>query len=288
MGKAKLQLSQTALEIRIREQYDALPESERKIGDLFVDFPGQIAAYSATELAELAGASKAAVTRLCHRLGYDNFAAMRRAARTGRQAGSPLYLLSQDQERQDFSALAAGHHQQDEDLLNQSLAGLDPEGFAACVTAICRARRVFVAGWRNSQYLAGYLRWQLIQVRDDVHLLPRAGETLGESLADLNADDMVIVFGFRRRVAAVPATLKLALGRGAQILYFTDQESGADGPATWTVRCPIRSADALDRYAGVMSLLHFHAMAVLREMGPKGRARLARIEQAHEALHEFA
>ncbi|MFP6770755.1 MAG: MurR/RpiR family transcriptional regulator [Alphaproteobacteria bacterium] len=288
MGKAEKQLSKTALENRIRKHYDALPESERKVGDLIVDFPGQIAAYSATELAALAGASKAAVTRLSHRLGYDNFAAMRRAARAGRQAGSPLYLLSQDQDGQDFSALAARHHKQDGDLLSQSLDGLDPESFTACIAAICRAERVFVAGWRNSQYLAGYLRWQLIQVRDDVHLLPRAGETLGESLADLNSDDMVILFGFRRRVATLPATLKLVLGSGARILYFTDQEPGTDGPATWTVRCPIRSADALDRYAGVMSLLHFHAMAVLREMGAKGRARLARIEQAHEALHEFA
>ena len=120
------------------------------------------------------------------------------------------------------------------------------------------------------------------------HAWKGAGETLGESLADLNSDDMVILFGFRRRVATLPATLKLVLGSGARILYFTDQEPGTDGPATWTVRCPIRSADALDRYAGVMSLLHFHAMAVLREMGAKGRARLARIEQAHEALHEFA
>jgi DNA-binding MurR/RpiR family transcriptional regulator len=286
MTIADIQTSTGALESRIREQYDALPESERKVGDLIMDFPGQIASYSATELAELAGASKAAVTRLCHRLGYDGFADMRRAARAGRQAGSPLFLLSEDQNDHDFNALAERHHQQDGDLLSQSLDGLDPLGFAASITAICGADRVFVAGWRNSHYLAGYLRWQLIQVRDNVHLLPQAGETLGESLAGLCARDMVILFGFRRRVTAVPATLKLARDSGADVLYFTDQD--AVGQASWTVRCPIRSADALDRYAGVMSLLHFHAMAVMRGMGPKGRARLARIEQSHEALHEFA
>jgi DNA-binding MurR/RpiR family transcriptional regulator len=281
----------STLEIRIRNYYDALPASERKVGDLIMDFPGQIASYSATELADLAGASKAAVTRLCHRLGYDGFEAMRRAARAGQQAGSPLFLLSQDRNDGDFATLADRHRQQDAALLSQALDGLDGETFAASIAAIGRARRVFIIGWRNSGYLAGYLRWQLIQVRDNVHLLPQAGETLGETLAELTAKDMVIMFGFRRRVSALPKTMAQVAEKSAAILYFTDRDAaldGAAGLADWTVRCPIRCADAFDRYAGVMSLLHFYAMGLMGKMGAKGRARLAAIEQSHEALHEFA
>ncbi len=281
----------STLETRIREHYGALPASERKVGDLIMDFPGQIASYSATELADLAGASKAAVTRLSHRLGYDGFEAMRRAARDGQQAGSPLFLLSQDQGDQDFTSLAGRHHQQDAALVSQALDGLNGETFTASIAAMCRARRVFVVGWRNSAFLAGYLRWQLIQVRDNVHLLPQAGETLAETLADLGSSDMVIIFGFRRRVPAVAGTTALVAKMGAEILYFTDQDAARDGVAglaDWTVRCPIRCADAFDRYAGVMSLLHFYAMGVMRKMGAKGRGRLAAIEQSHEALHEFA
>ncbi|MBT4490498.1 MAG: MurR/RpiR family transcriptional regulator, partial [Rhodospirillaceae bacterium] len=204
------------------------------------------------------------------------------------RAGSPLLLLSGAPETADFTALASRHRQQDGELVAQALDSLDAESFVASVAAICGARRVFVAGWRNSQYLAGYLRWQLIQVRGDVHSLPQAGETIAESLADLNEDDMILIFGFRRRVPAVAKTLALARRKGAKVLYFTDRDAGMEGAADWTVRCPIRGADALDRYAGVMSCLHFFAMGVMREMGGEGRARLARIEQDHEALHEFA
>ncbi|MDH3379196.1 MAG: MurR/RpiR family transcriptional regulator, partial [Gammaproteobacteria bacterium] len=57
----------TSFESRIREQYDALPASERKIADLILEFPGDVAAYSATELAALANSSKAAITRLIRR-----------------------------------------------------------------------------------------------------------------------------------------------------------------------------------------------------------------------------
>ncbi len=290
MSQPQSPVLESALESRIRAHYGALPESERKVGDLIMDFPGQIASYSATELAQLAGASKAAVTRLCHRLGYAGFEAMRRAARDDTRAGSPLYLLNRDQmdgDDQDFGTLAHDHLRQDAALLSQSLDGVDAGAFAASIKAICEADRVFVIGWRNSQYLAGYLRWQLIQVRDDVHLLPRGGETMAESLADLNETDMAILLGFRRRVRAVSETLALVRDAGAATLYFTDQDAGGSGSADWTVRCPIRGADAFDRYAGVMSLMHFHAMAVMREMGARGRNRLARIENSHEALHEF-
>ena len=138
-----------------------------------------------------------------------------------------------------------------------------------------------------AQAMAGYLRWRLIQVRGDVALLPQGGETLGESLAALTAKDLVIIFGFRRRAAEVPKTLALVKKKGAKILYFADHNPGAGDLADWTVRCPIRGADALDRYAGAMSLLHFYAMGVMRKMGAKGRARLVEIEQAHEALHAF-
>ncbi|HIF10610.1 MAG TPA: hypothetical protein EYQ81_12775, partial [Sneathiellales bacterium] len=46
-GGAKQPLLQT----RIQQHYGELPESERKIAVLILDFPGEIAAYSATELA---------------------------------------------------------------------------------------------------------------------------------------------------------------------------------------------------------------------------------------------
>jgi DNA-binding MurR/RpiR family transcriptional regulator len=58
------------LDKRIQESYDILPPAERRLGDLLLNFPGDIANYSATEQAELAGTSKAAATRFFRRLGY--------------------------------------------------------------------------------------------------------------------------------------------------------------------------------------------------------------------------
>ena len=64
-----------------------MPESERRIADLILEFPGEIAAYSATELAKISGGSKAAVTRLVQRLGFASFDEARRA-------GAPLPFVT--------------------------------------------------------------------------------------------------------------------------------------------------------------------------------------------------
>lgn len=277
----------TALERRIRNHYDGLPESERRIADLILEFPGEVAAYSATELADISGGSKAAVTRLVKRLGFANFDEARRAARNAQAWGSPLYLLSKETPPGDFGARIGAHVEQDMRNISVTLESIRPDIFDDIVDAICTTKRVFLIGFRNSHYLAGYARWQIIQVRGDVYLLPAAGETIAEEIADLGPDDLVIVIGFRRRVAEVPRTMAAAKALGARILYITDWSAAPAPDATWTIPCAVRGTDLFDRYAAAMSLLHFLSVSVVNRLAGEGRVRLQSIETLHEQMHEF-
>ena len=276
-----------SLEGRVRAQYQDLPESERRIADLILEFPGEVAAYSATELAELSGGSKAAVTRLVQRLGFASFDAARRAARDAQTWGSPLYLLSRDAPSGDFGARVRDQIEQDARNIKLTLEWLRADVFDEAVNAICAARRVFLLGYRNSHYLAGYARSQIVQVRSDVYLLPGAGETIAEDIAGLTAEDILIVIGFRRRVAEVPRAMAAAREAGARVLYVTDWSADPAPLATWTFPCAVRGKDVFDRYAAAMSLLHFLCVAIVDRLAAKGRGRLQRIENLHEDLHDF-
>jgi len=77
----------------IHDQYDKLPAGERKIADILLEYQGELAAYSATELAARAGVSKATATRLVRRLGFDDYLQMRQQAREAKRVGSPLAAL---------------------------------------------------------------------------------------------------------------------------------------------------------------------------------------------------
>ncbi|XOT98530.1 MurR/RpiR family transcriptional regulator, partial [Alcaligenes pakistanensis] len=66
--------------------------------------------------------------------------------------------------------------------------------------AILAARKVWVLGFRSSQALASYFRWQLLQIVPEAQLIPGPGETMGEHLAGIHAEDVVVIFALRRRV----------------------------------------------------------------------------------------
>jgi DNA-binding MurR/RpiR family transcriptional regulator len=276
-----------SLEARIRKFYDFLPESERRIADFILDFPGEIAAYSATELSQFSGGSKAAMTRLVHRLGFENFEEARRTARDARVWGSPMYLMTKDPQPDSFRERLKSHLEQDVTALHRIFDALNEDQFTAIVERICAVKRVWLLGYRNSHYLAGYFRWQLIQVRGDVHVLPGGGETLAEHLSDITPDDLLIVVGFRRRTFEVRQVLGWAGRKKVPSLLIADPTMSGDTEATWTIRCETRGADIFDRYAGVMSLFHFLSMGVVAKAGGRGRKRLAKIEELHEDLIQF-
>jgi len=276
-----------SMEHRIRGRYDRLPASERKVADLILEFPGEMAMSSATELAALADSSKAAVTRLIRRLGYSGFEQARRSAREAQNWDSPLYLMPRVAAPQQGHERIQHHIEQDIRNISKTFESLDIEILDRIVEAMWRSRRVMVIGYRNSHYLAGYLRLQMLQVREGIYLLPEAGETLAEYLAGMTKQDLLIAIGFRRRVPEIKRALDAAIAAGSRTVYITDSTAKVPAGVSWTVPCSIRGDAPVDRYAGAMSLLHFLSVALMGYSDDKGRNRLKSIEQLYDTLHEF-
>lgn len=270
----------------VRAHYPDLPPAERRLAELILNFPGDLAGYSASELARMAETSNAAVTRLVRRLRFANYDEMRRRAREEREAGSPLYLLDRSSERPDIEP---GTRDLDGFVENLSvtLRAIDPAALNALADRLVSARRVYIAGFRHSYYLAGYLRWSLAHARADVHLLSREGETLGESLVDLSAQDVAIVFAFRRRVPAVERIVGIARQAGAAVAIACDPGYVGGIGADWIFRCQSRGLGGIDDHGPALALAHMLTAQVLKRGGPKARSRLARIDALHESLAEL-
>ncbi len=280
---------QRLLETRIRNAYANIPASERRIADLILEFPGDMAAYSATELAELAKSSKAAVTRLTRRLGYSSYDEARRSARASRDWGSPLYRLSHERDESlPTDSKLKQHLDTDIASMVATFDGLDSHIVEEIVAAIADARRVWIIGFRNSAFLASYAKWQLIQVRDDVAVLPSGGETLAEFLASMSSEDLIIVIGFRRRVQRLRRFMETAAELGLPMVYFTDpsvRETAA--LARWTVLINVSGVDVFDNYSAALSLIHYVSSEVVAKTGASGRKRLKSIERLHDQVSDF-
>lgn len=277
-----------SIEDRIERHYQRLPASERRLADVILDFPGDIASYSATELAGLAGVSKAAATRFFRRLGFANYGEARSQARAAQEWGSPLYLLAKGAASGDVGRRLEAHLQDNLRLLSRTFENLDSSELEVIVEAIASARRVWLLGFRNGHVLASYARSQLVLVRDNVHLLPMGSEALAEDLASVSEGDLLIVVGVRRRLRHLQQAMRHARAAGAAILYIADPTVGETARlADWTIRCEVRSISLFDSYVAVFGIVHLLCTAVAEKTGERGRARLKRVERLHEKLVEF-
>ncbi|MBB2932960.1 MurR/RpiR family transcriptional regulator [Paraburkholderia silvatlantica] len=271
---------------RIRDSLEDLPSKERRLADFVLDFPGDLASYTASELAVLADVSNSTVSRFIRRLGYESFDEARRQVRAEKETGSPLFLS--EAHATSESASLDGHLQQSQRNLTATFAATSGARIAEVAQGIAGANRVLVVGYRSSHAFAVYFRWQIIQVAENTLAIPGAGETIGEYLAGLNPGDFLVVFGMRRRVQQLAAVIAFAAKAGAKILYITDSQSPPHPKATWTIHCVTTGPGPLDNHVAVMALCDVLATRVMDLKGATGRKRLAAIEVAHEAVDEMA
>jgi len=261
---------------RITQHYAVLSPQERRAAETLLEHLDDLATYRSAELANLAGVSKATMSRLFRSLGFADFDEVRDHLRALRSAGEPRRI--------DGAPTMVAHLEHEQESLRQAL---DSAVLDDVIALLASARRVLTVGWRNSHPVALHLRQQLAHARGDVRLAPLPGQVISEELADLGPGDAVVVVGFRRRTADFAAFLTEAGRTGATVVLLADPTARrhAAAAAYW-LECPVSSTLAFDSYAAAMSLVSVLADGVLCTLGRPARDRVAEISASYTRLSE--
>lgn len=272
---------------RIDSSYGELSRQEQRAADFILDHLGDLAVYTSTELASHSGVSKATVSRLFRRLGFTNSQEVREHARTLRSRGVPIGPGASAGGDAGSPDPVESHLAQETANLRRMLEATGDGRLDESVALIAHARSVVVIGMRNSFPVALHLRQQLAQVRDAVRLAPQPGQSLGEDLAGLDAADVVVLVGFRRRPASFTAVIGALASRGIPVILVADGQARrfADRAAVW-LECPVDSGSAFDSYAAAMSLANLLATGVLGADTRSSRQRIATITRLYDDLDE--
>lgn len=273
------------LDERLRGHYAQLSPQEQRIADFVFDHYDDLIGYNSAELARLSGVSKATVSRLFKRLGYDTYKDMRNELRTLRQSGMPLTDV---RDAVQGNTLLARHYKQEMANLTQWVNTLDSTHFGQVVHALCESQRIFIIGLRNSYPVALHFRQQLLQVRSRVQLLPQPGQTFSEELIDITPEDMVIVMAFRRRPRIIRPLLQQLQQRHIPTLVMCEPQAQTSiALARWQLCAPLDSVSAFDSYAAANSLVNLLSNAVLHELLSNGRQRIHQIADLYGELDEL-
>ncbi|WP_417310190.1 MurR/RpiR family transcriptional regulator, partial [Devosia sp.] len=150
----------SSLLARIQSHMTKMHPAERRLAEFLMNFPGELASYSASELAKLANVSNATVSRFVQKLDYANYEDARRHVRAEQKTGAALFLSAPGSRAEGSQA----HLDQAQANLASTLAGIPLEEIDAVARAMLGARRVWVIGYRTGSSFATYLHWQTLQV----------------------------------------------------------------------------------------------------------------------------
>jgi DNA-binding MurR/RpiR family transcriptional regulator len=212
----------------IQARRTALTGGQRRLADVVLGRPLDVAAMTITELAEAAGVSVASANRFATALGFRHFAEFRAELFAGLRAivapEVKIAALSTDADAASWHARAADSIAQN---VAATFAGASAEALDALAERIVEASRIHVLGLGGASYIASYFVHTLGLYQRNVVLVPTSGgtETAYRYMMSVDADELMLVFTFPRYSRDAVDLADTAARRGAHVVALTDNAS---------------------------------------------------------------
>jgi DNA-binding MurR/RpiR family transcriptional regulator len=276
------------IEQQIRSRYDDFSPSDRKLSDVIVARQKDLVAYSATELAQLAGVSKASAARFFKRLGYRDFNEFRAGVRARFSSESPLYKLDHAAPKNDRKPSFARHVESDARNLSTMVDHIRPQDLKHALALLKGARRLWIVGYRNGYASAFYAHALFSHARADVTLINEAAGKSADILADVGDGDVLFAVDFRRRTRALSRVVEVARGAGAAVVLLTYAPlSALASQAQVVLTCPTQGSAIFDSYVAAVSMLNYLAGELVAGARTTSRQRMERMERIHQQLDDL-
>lgn len=243
----------------IKEKQDQLTAAERTLTATLLDDSLVSGLQSITKLAEDASVSTPTIIRLARKLGFDGFPALQNAIReeVAARMKQPLAKLDAwdgDSARDHIVSRFAVAVSQN---INRTLDRLDLAEFDRVATLLSDPKRhMFLLGGRISRSNAHYFFNHLQIIRPNVSLLDSSPSVWPQSLLDMNAQSVLVIFDIRRYEKELERLAVLAAQQGASIVLFTDQwGSPIEKHAAHTFRTMVEAPSSWDSTLGITFLI---------------------------------
>jgi DNA-binding MurR/RpiR family transcriptional regulator len=282
----------TTLVERIRGCYDRLGPGERRVADLLLESPDRMLGFTATELAERSGVSKATVSRFVGKLGLDSFEEFRQVVRAEQRPapGSPLALLADelDATSGELLQLLAASLRADLGNLERTFAALTDEVVSAWVDLLEDANKVVFVDFRKNYALAYYAYTLFNVLRGGVELLPPPGASAVDKLLDVRHGDVVVMFPFRRAQRDQDIVSGAVVERGAVLLTIGDVYANpAALRSKLHISCATQGVGVFDSMVAPISVVNLLFTAVANRLGADATRKLQELEQLHQQFETF-
>ena len=245
-------------------------KGQRRIANYITENYDKAAFMTAGKLGAAAGVSESTVVRFAADLGYDGYPEMRRAL----QELIKNRLTTVQRIEVARGTIAGGDVLEnvltsDADKIRRTLEDVDREAFASAVSAITKARTIYVIGLRSSSALASFLGFYLNLLFPDVRVVNQsAASEIYEQILHISGGDVCIAISFPRYSRKTIMAMKFAKDKGATVIGITDTASSLVAHSA-DIKLYARSemVSFLDSLVAPMSLINAIVVAAAERSG---------------------
>lgn len=291
MGYASAPMS-TRLTLAIQEHYENLSPSERKLATLLLERTDDLLTYSASELAAMAGVSKATAARLFRSLGYADFNEVRLQARQERNL-APAFRPAAS--REDGSGRSprgvptvSSHLQAESDSLARTFESLRGDVLRSAATTLARASRLWLLGLGQDEGLVRFVAPQLARVRPDVFVLGGHGGLWAEGMAHCGPKDGLLVVQTQPRAPLADRLMAQVEATRVASVAVVDVRNAAWARRVAGIVLPCHCASSEHAFSAMAaaSMLHLLVQHVALTLGERATQRLSVVNDLRRELDE--
>jgi DNA-binding MurR/RpiR family transcriptional regulator len=249
--------------LRIQEKQTRLTGSEKKIAQVLVDNQGLIETHTATELAHLAGVSKATTARFFRSLGYMDFEEVRLQAREERNRTQPYSQKIASSEPAILGRSMVDHLDLELKNLTRTFEELRSDKLPEIAEILSSAPRVWFVGFGADDGAARIGKTLFSRLRHDVHYFDGAGQDWASELAMMGPRDALVLVTLEVRPKLLRSLLAYARTSRLRIVTITDHmfQAQAERFSEAVLPCHVASYGMLTTHATVVSMLRLLAIA---------------------------
>ena len=208
----------------LKEREATFSKGQKRIARYITEAYDKAAFMTANKLGKTVGVSESTVVRFAVDLGFDGYPSMQKAMQemvlNRLTSVQRIEVASGRFGDQDVVSMVL---HSDMEKLRQTGEALSREEFQAAVSAILKAKRVYILGVRSVEPLANFLGYYLNYMFNNVHIVSGFGTVeMFEKIVGVNSEDVVIAFSFPRYSSTTTKGVQYCRSAGATVIGITD------------------------------------------------------------------
>lgn len=274
----------------IKNRFDSLSESQRRVARYIVEHPEEVAFKTASQIGNKVDVSESTVIRLCTALGLNGYTELQEIMRSQLiMSNSIVYKFqrSTDSNLEEKDNIFANVLTKDIEIINNIMNENKEEDLWKVVNTIIDADRVAVLGYRGSYGPAYWFSFMLNLMVGNVHFHPSTND-VAEEMINLSEKSVVVAVSFPRYTTETEQFTRLAKENGAKIIAITDDHLSPVGRLSdVTLITEANTVSGMDALAPVMSLLNLIIAGISGKQKDSITKRLKLLEAEYKRQHLF-